>query len=276
MIDSPERACPYRRSLLIIWPKRCILVGIIPLISLSIAVGQDKPARLVYDVVSIRPAAPGATGGIVPLPGGIGYNATATVKVILSVIYRIPLRQIVGGPDWLAHQKFDVEVRTDRPYDTDDLHVMFQNALADRFGLRLHLESRTGPVYVLTIAKSGLKMTPVDAVKDRNMPITDGRNGEAIGSRVRMNYLCYWLGQRLQNDERPVIDKTGLTGTYDFKLSFRPELSPDALADGQASELENLPTIFDAVKNQLGLVLTPEKGPVQTLVIDRVGKLSEN
>jgi uncharacterized protein (TIGR03435 family) len=259
-----------------VWTKRSVLIGIFSMFSLSVAVGQDEPARLVYDVVSIRPSPPGATGGIVPLPGGIGYNATATVKVILSVMYQIPLRQIVGGPDWLSNEKFDVRARTDRPSDTDDLHVMFQNALADRFGLKLHIETRIGPVYVLTIARSGLKMKPVDAGKDRNMPITDGRNNEAIGNRVHMDYLCYWLGQRLQNDERPVVNKTGLTGTYDFKLSFRPELPPDALANEQSPELEGLPTIFDAVKDQLGLQLIPQQGPVQTLVIDSVGKLSEN
>jgi uncharacterized protein (TIGR03435 family) len=199
---------------------------------------------------------------------------TATVKVMLSVMYRIPLRQIVGGPDWLSSEKFHVEVRADRPSTTDDLHVMFQNALADRFGLKLHVETKLGPVYVLTIAKSGLKMTPVEPGKDRNVPITDGRNNEAIGSRVPMNYLCYWLGQRLQNDQRPVVDRTGLIGRYDFKLSFRPEVSPTV--DVQPSELEDLPTIFDALKDQLGLQLIPQRGPVPTLIIDHVDKLSEN
>jgi uncharacterized protein (TIGR03435 family) len=151
---------------------------------------------------------------------------------------------------------------------------MFQNALADRFGLKIHFETRTGPVYVLTIAKSGLKMTAVNAVKDRNIPIADGPNNEAIGSRVPMDYLCYWLGQRLQNDQRPVVDKAGLNGIYDFKLSFRPELSPEA--DATSSELGNLPTIFNAAKDQLGLQLIPQSGPVSTLVIDHVDKPSEN
>lgn len=261
-----------------IWPRRCISIGIFTLISLPVALGQGQAnPLLVYDVVSIRPSQPGASGSIVPLPRGIGYNANATtVKVMLSVMYRIPLRQIVGGPDWLSSEKFDVQVRADKPYGIDDLHVMFQNALAARFGLKVHLETRIGPVYVLIVAKSGLKMTPVDTGKDRNVPITDGGNNEATGSRVHMDYLCYWLGQRLQNDERPVVDKTGLTGTYDFRLSFRPQLAPNPEAEEGSPELDNLPTIFDAVKDQLGLELIPQKGPVQTLVIDHVAKLSEN
>jgi uncharacterized protein (TIGR03435 family) len=114
-------------------------------------------------------------------------------------------------------------------------------------------------------------MTPVAARKDRNMPITDGRDHETIGNAVRMDYLCYWLGQRLQNDRRPVIDKTGLTGTYDFNLAFRPELSPDASA-----EFDNLPSIFDALRDRLGLELVPQKGPVETLVIDHAEKPTEN
>jgi uncharacterized protein (TIGR03435 family) len=153
---------------------------------------------------------------------------------------------------------------------------MFQRLLADRFNLRLHKQVKMGPVYVLTIAKSELKMIPVDAGKDRNIPISDGPNNESIGSRVPMNYLCFWLGQRLQSDQRPVIDKTGLTGSYDFKLSFRPQLPPDASSEGLAAEVESLPSIFAAVRDQLGLELVPEKGPVETLVIDHIEEPSEN
>jgi uncharacterized protein (TIGR03435 family) len=243
--------------------------------ALSGALAQEKPVRLTYDVVSIRPSQPGATGGgfVDSLPGGIGYNAeNIPIKVILCVIYRIPLRQVVGGPDWLSNERFDVQVRADRPYSIDDLHIMFQNALADRFNLKLHIETKTGPVYVLTVAKSGLKMVPVDPGKDRNIPIVTSPNHESIGSRVPMNYLCFWLGQNLQSDQRQVVDRTGLTGTFDFKLSFRAQLPPDALS----SELENLPSIFAAVRDQLGLVLTPQRGPVETLVIDHVERPSEN
>ncbi len=195
---------------------------------------------------------------------------------MLSVMYRVPLRRIVGGPSWLSSEKFDVQVRADHSYSIDDLHIMFQNLLADRFHLKLHKETKMGPVYVLTVAKSGLKMISVVAGKDRNIPITNGRSNEIIGNRVRMDFFCWWLGLRLQNDERPVIDKTGLRGTYDFKLSFRPQLPPDASGEVQSPELENLPSIFDAVKDQLGLELVPQKGPVETLVIDHIERPTEN
>jgi uncharacterized protein (TIGR03435 family) len=191
-------------------------------------------------------------------------------------MYRVPLRQIVGGPLWLSSERFDVEVRADHSYSIDDLHLMFQNLLADRFQLKLHKEVKTGPVYLLTVAKSGLKMNTVDVEKDRNIPISDAPNNEFIGRRVPMNYLCYWLGLKLQYDQRPVVDKTGLSGAYDFKLSFRPQLPPDTSIEEQFPELLNLPSIFDAVKDQLGLELTPQKGPVEFLVIDHVERPSEN
>ena len=74
------------------------------------------------------------------------------------------------------------------------------------------------------------------------------------------------------NDERPVLDRTGLTGAYDFTLSFRPQLPPDAITDEQ----DNRPIIFDALLDELGLELIPKKGPVEYLVIDHIERPSEN
>lgn len=261
-----------------IWRSWCIwLVGYC-LISITSAFGQDKPTRLLYDVASVRPSQPGAIEGEVdPVPGGIGYNAERiSIKDTLSVMYRIPRRQIVGGPDWLSTDKFDIEARADHSYSIDDLHLMFQNLLADRFNLKVHKQIKVGPVYVLTVAKSGLKMTPVDAGKDHHNPITTSGDNVTTGDRVPLNYLCFWLGQNLQNDQRPVVDRTGLIGTYNFTLTFRPQLPPDASAEGLSPEIQNLPSIFDAMKAQLGLELVPQKGPAEFLVIDHVEKPSQN
>jgi len=260
------------------WRKCGALILGCAVVSIAVARGQDVPARLVYEVVSVRPSAPGAPEGQVDsLPGGLGYNAERiTVKDMLAVMYRIPYRQIVGGPEWLGSEKFDVLARADRPYSIDELHIMFQNLLADRFNLKLHKQIKVGPVYVLKVAKTGTKMTSVDAGKDRHNPVTSGANYEVIGDRVPMNYFCFWLGQNLQNDQRPVVDRTGLTGTYDFKMTFRPQLPPDVSADGMSPEMQNLPSIFEALKEQLGLELTAQKGPVETLVIDSVQKPSGN
>ena len=105
-------------------------------------------------------------------------------------------------------------------------------------------------------------MTPVDEDFARNSPIQTESENVYIADRVPMVYLCFWLGIQLQNDHRPVVDQTGLTGHYDFKLTFRPQLAPE---DSFSKEAQSLPSIFDAVKDQLGLQLTPKMGPVQTL-----------
>jgi uncharacterized protein (TIGR03435 family) len=91
-----------------------------------------------------------------------------------------------------------------------------------------------------------------------------------------MQYLCWWLGQQLQQDNRPVIDKTGLTGNYDFTLSYAPELQGNVSPENLPLGLQNLPNIYDALKQQLGLKLEPQRGPVEHYVIDHIDKPSAN
>ena len=91
-----------------------------------------------------------------------------------------------------------------------------------------------------------------------------------------MHYLTWLLGQQLQSEGRPVIDRTGLTGNYDFTLSFLPDSARNASPDNLPPELRDRPSLFDALKEQLGLKLQPEKGPVEYLVIDHVERPSAN
>jgi uncharacterized protein (TIGR03435 family) len=237
---------------------------------------QEKPVRLTYEIDSVRPSDPSVEeGNIQPFPNGIGYHADqVTVRDMLAAMYRIPSRQITGGPEWVYTQNFDVVGRTDHTYSIDELHVMFENLLMDRFNLKLHFVNETGPVYMLRVAKSGLKMELVPEGHDRHSPIR-GADTDVAGDRVPMNYLCFWLGQMLQSDHRPVVDRTGLTGTYSFRLRFRPELEP-SIAAADAGESADLPSIFHALRDQLGLELTPERGPISTLVIDHIEKPSPN
>jgi uncharacterized protein (TIGR03435 family) len=93
-----------------------------------------------------------------------------------------------------------------------------------------------------------------------------------IGTRVPMQYLCWFLSQQLTSEERPVIDKTGLDKWYDFTLSFLPDIPKEDLPPS----LLDRPSLFDALKEQLGLKLQAEKGPVEYYVIDHVDKPSEN
>ena len=258
--------------------RSCMLAAVISLISTSLAYCQDKPTRLTFEVASIRPSEPGARGGgIKPLPGGGGYVVqNVSVKLMIGLMYKVPMRQITGGPGWLDSDHYDIEAKADHSYSLDDLHVMFQHLLADRFNLKFHKETREGPVYALMVDKSGSKMKINESEQDFKIPITFGNNNTFIGTRVPMQYLCWWLGQQLQGDERPVIDKTGLDKNYDFTLSFAPELPPDSPKENLPPGLLDRPSIFDALKEQLGLRLQAQKGPVEYYVIDHMEKPSEN
>jgi uncharacterized protein (TIGR03435 family) len=186
-------------------------------------------------------------------------------------MYKVPMRQIQGAPDWLTEDRYDIEARTDKPHTIDDLQTMYENLLADRFNLKFHTETREGPVYLLTVDPGGSRLGFNDQPQDFGIPITYSRDGSAIGRRVNMSYFSWWLGQQLQSDERPVIDRTGLTGNYDFLLNFAPVRPP-----GAAPTYTMLPSIFEALKLQLGLKLQAGKGPVQYIIIDHIDRPSEN
>lgn len=234
--------------------------------------------RLTFEVASIKPAKPGGRGGgIKALPGGQEYTASnVPVKLIIALMYKIPMRQISGGPDWLNTDLWDIEAKADHSYNLDDLHTMFQNLLADDFKLQFHKQIKEGPVYALTVDKGGPKMKVNESAQDFEIPLRGGPGGVTKGTRVPMQYFTWWLGQVLQRDERPVIDKTGLTQNYDFTLAFLPELPPGFNKDNLPPEMLDRPSIFDALKQQLGLKLEAQKGPIEYYVIDSAEKPAAN
>ena len=239
--------------------------------------GQDK--RLTFEVASIKPVKPGEFGGVInPMPAGQGYRAEGVpVKMMINLMYKVPMKQITGGPSWLDTDLWDIQAKADHSYNLDDLHTMFQNLLADEFKLKFRKEIREGPVYALMVDKSGSKMKVNESPQDFEIPLRGGKDGVTIGTRVPMPYLCYWLGLNpVRNDGRPVIDRTGLTGNYDFTLSFAPELPLGFPKENLPAGLLDRPSIFDALKQQLGLKLGAQKGPVEYYVIDHVQKPAEN
>jgi uncharacterized protein (TIGR03435 family) len=240
--------------------------------------GQAQRPRLTFDVAAIHPAQPGSDRGIIkPLPGGNGYTVqNMSVKTMMSVIYRIPSRQITGGSDWFNTATFDVDAKVDGTYSIGDLHTMFKNLLADRFGLKFHTVKKEGPVYALVVDKSGLKMTPDGRAGGLEIPIVRQSPSKWVGTKVPMEYLCWFIGQQMRSDPWPVIDNTGLTQVYSFTLSFAPELPPGLTREDLLPELQNLSTISDAVREQLGLRLEPTKGMVDNFVVDHVDQPSAN
>ena len=114
-----------------------------------------------------------------------------------------------------------------------------------------------------------------DSPQDYQIPMLFSPDG-VVGTRVPMSYLAWWLGQQLPNSNRPVIDLTGLNKNYDFKLSFLPDLPPDASRESLSPEVRDRPSIFDALKEQLGLKLQAQRGPIDFYVIDHIERPSDN
>lgn len=239
----------------------------------------DAPARLEFEVASIKPSPPGAQGGgLKPLPGGQTYVATnMPVGVMIRLMYHLNGSQISGGPDWLNRDQFDVDAKADGPHSIDELHVMFQNLLVDRFKLKFHYDTKVLPEYALVVDKSGSKMAENHNLEHFDIPIQPTGFGSFQATHCSMSYLSWSLSQLLN---KPVVDQTSLTGFYDFKLEFTPEIPQAALdrlqAEGRTLPPTNGPDLFTAVKEQLGLKLDSQKGPVQVMVIDHLEKPSEN
>jgi uncharacterized protein (TIGR03435 family) len=255
-----------------------ILLVVMGLMSALLVHGQDKAARLTFEVASIKAARPGTPGGgIKAMPGGQEYVAqNAPAMLMISLMYKVPIRQITGGPDWLNTDLWEVDAKADHSYNLDDLHTMFQNLLVDEFKLKFHRETKEGSVYALTVDKSGLKMKVNESDQDFEIPIRGGPDAIFHGTRVPMKYFCWWLGQVLQRDQRPVIDLTGLDKNYDFTLAFLPDLPPNVPTENLPPGLLDRPSIFEALKQQLGLKLEAQKGPVEYFVIDHIEKPAGN
>lgn len=221
---------------------------------------------LAFEVASVKPSRPDARpGGIRPLSGGQMYVASGVpLRLMIKLMYKITDSQIVGGPGWMDTQLWDVNAKAERPSNLDELHEMFQTLLADRFQLRFHREKKEITAFVLTVDKSGSKLTRSALQDPFDIPIKGAGPGKIVGTRVPMSYFCWFLSQPLNV---PVIDQTGLDGFYDFTLEAPPPSAEIALDRAD---------YFDAIRRQLGLKLESRKAPVEVFVIDRAERPGEN
>jgi bla regulator protein blaR1 len=229
-----------------------------------------------FEVASIKPSDPSAGGfRIQTAPGGRLIATGVTVKFLIQQAYGIRDFQIVGGPGWIDTQRFDLNATSDEATagQRDAMQLRMQELLADRFQLKFNRETRELPIYSLVIAKGGPRLLESTVGPEgRNMGLGRGKLVvKGAGTAMLAIQLSQTLGRR-------VVDKTGLTGNYDFKLEWTPEGQPVGPKDGDAppSVESSGPTIFTALQEQLGLKLESTKGPVEVLVIGRVEKPTEN
>ena len=248
----------------------------------SLVVAQMPSSNLQFEVASLKPTvAGGPIRGIRPAPGGIRYEAAGCpVKLMIQVAYQLKAEQIVGGPAWMDTEQFDMNAKAARESSSDEMHAMLIHLLAERFHLRTHLEKKEMPIYALSVDKSGIKMTSHPAANGGDPWIDQGMEGivhvKMKATSAPMHYFAFRLSQMM---DRPVVDLTDLPGWFDFQLEYTRDLPPgipeNARLNGAPLDTSG-PTVFAAVKRQLGLELKAQRGAADLLVIDGIDRLTEN
>ncbi len=251
----------------------------------AIAIAQSETSgerdatlkHLAYDVVSIKPSQPGPANRWHRMTAD-GISMGMSLKALIMSAYSILTdSQLSGLPEWAVNAQFDVEAKMDADTaaslaklppaeQTKHRWLMLQALLADRFGLKVHHETRELPAYRLVVAKDGLRMQKTSA--DEIPGVSFGR-GQITARGISVDVLVLMLSGLA---ERTVVDKTGLTGSYDVNLRWTPD---DAVGPSQTS-LDSNPSFFTAVQEQLGLKLEPSREPLDTIVVDHVERPSEN
>ena len=227
-----------------------------------------------FEVASIKPSRPGAVGSLMQLrspQGGTTAARNVPVRDLILLAYHIQAFQLSGGPAWLNTEPYDLDAKYQPTASLDDIRVMLQKFLADRCKLTVRRETKDGPVYALVVVKGGPKLKPPKP--DGFRGIRSSENGQLLAENVTMSSLAEVLGEQVS---RPVIDKTGLTGSYGFSLEgTREEEGVEANSDREPS-IDSRPSIFTAIQEQLGLRLESARGPLQNISIQRIEKPSEN
>jgi uncharacterized protein (TIGR03435 family) len=240
-------------------------------------------AKPEFTVATIKPSRPDAPRGGYGFRGQDVTTTNVTVNWMIKLAYNLHARQIVGGPAWLDSAKYDTVGRPDTPGQPsrDQMKLMIQALLADRFQLKFHIEKRELPVYAMIVPKTGTKIT-VSAGDPNAFPGIGFGQGPGVLSLVGRNTTLDGVANALQSNilDKPVVNQTGLTGRYDFLLKFTPDPSQAAnfggLAPGNAADPDAPPDIFSAFQEQLGLKLESTKAFVDVIVIEKIERPSEN
>jgi uncharacterized protein (TIGR03435 family) len=280
--------------------------------------------KLAFDVASIRQGDPGAfTPPNFPLDAGDAFTRMRTndpprgrfvadfpLSIYITFAYKLSLTQeqmramLANLPKWVATDRLYIQARAEGNPTKDQMRLMMQSLLAERFKLAVHFEIRETAVLALTLAKpgkTGPKLRPhaegppcdvppvqqTAGTSDKGaeifppvcdvygMTVNSGRKHLGGSRNTTMERLAAALPS-FGGVDRPVVDETGLNGTFDFTLEWMPEPNGPALPDPNVQPDSQGPTFLEALREQLGLRLESKRAPIQTLVIDHVERPSEN
>ena len=262
-----------------------VALAILPSLPMN---GQSHPSFDAFEVATIKPSAPGDLNGAryIRMQSAHRFQVrNYTVNGLIAAAYNLNPRAISGGPHWTESDHYEILAETpgDLRPTYDDQMAMLRKLLADRFDLGFHREKKEFSIYELTVARGGSKLKTSPAAPDESPNLTSTVYPAASGGidhvllpgrNVTMAQVAAILQRAIL--DRPVVDNTGLTSRYDFDLEWMPDESQfgGQLPPGPPDSAK--PSLFAALQQQLGLRIEATRGPIETLVIDRIEKPSDN
>lgn len=208
-------------------------------------------------------------------PGRINYSGV-TMRMLLQRAYRLRSDQI-AGPNWIDDQRYEVTANVPPGSDDQRVRLMLRSLLTERFQVQLHREKKTMPIYDLVVAKGGPKLQPAETPRQAGDPkaLAEQQHramahlGASEPGHQRFHLpdaeVAEFINFLSTDVDGPVLDRTQLQGKFAFNLSYYRRLPGQDVPSG--------PSVFEAVKAQLGLELIPTKGDAELLVIDRANRL---
>jgi uncharacterized protein (TIGR03435 family) len=213
-----------------------------------------------FEVASVKLIPPGESGLTFVSPSGSSaFTArNVTLQILISLAYGVDSDLVTGGLSWLESQQYDVNAKWegDARLSYEQLRAPLQKLLAERFQLAVHKQTKEGSGYALIVAKGGPKLRETKGSSPHAYILKNGID--------MMNESMDMLAGALRRPAHAnVVNETGIKGSYDVKLNYAPEDEPNS----------NLPTLFTALREQLGLQLVSRKSPMEMVVVDRVEKV---
>jgi uncharacterized protein (TIGR03435 family) len=260
------------RALGRVTPVLWLVVLIVPAFVL---VSRAQTPDLKFEVASIRPNT-GSDVSVPDLPNppdGIRL-ANEPLESVIRYAYGVQPFRLVGAPRWTHEERFDIQAKASRSITDDERRQMLRSLLVERFQLKAHFESREQTVYLMTPARADRQTGP--GLKPRPDCLTakcesGGTTNPARGAiRMRALTLARLADSPLSSVLNQVVrDGTGIPGTFDVELSWLPDTA-------RAGPGDNRPSFFTAVEEQLAMKLTPQRGPVDVLVIEGISRPTPN
>jgi uncharacterized protein (TIGR03435 family) len=219
-------------------------------------------APLAFEAASIKPNTSGSGSSSTNGSKGQVVSTNVSLKRLIMRAYAAKEFQITI-PDWTGDVKFDIAAKYPPDTANDQRNGMLQTLLVERFGLKIHHESKEMSAYALIVAKSGPKL-------EEGKPGGTSSNSNNSHLEDKGISMSQFADQLANYVDHPVVDKTGLPGVFNLKLDWAPDIQPGAKNDGGSGDALLGPTILAALQDQLGLKLQTQKLPVDILVVDHV------